>query len=191
MRMWSTRSMDSHASSPGGQSERALGVDLHLDLQQDGSGIRARLTEALREAMRTGRLRPGVRLPSSRSLAADLGLARNTVVNAYGELITEGWLTARPGSGTRVAHRLPPWTTARSVCMRAHTTGPVYDLRPGRPDVSAFPRAEWLRAVRRAVTSAPDEAFGFGDPRAESNCVPHWRLTSRAPAARASVRTQW
>ena len=49
--------------------------------------------------------------------------------------------------------------------MRPHTTGPVYDLRPGRPDVSAFPRAEWLRAVRRAVTSAPDEAFGFGDPR--------------------------
>jgi GntR family transcriptional regulator/MocR family aminotransferase len=41
----------------------------------------------------------------------------------------------------------------------------VYDLRPGRPDVSAFPRAEWLRAVRRAVTSAPDDAFGFSDPR--------------------------
>jgi GntR family transcriptional regulator / MocR family aminotransferase len=165
MRMWSTWNMNSHATSTGGQSERALGLDLHLDLQSDGSGIRARLIEALREAMRTGRLRPGFRLPSSRSLAADLGLARNTVVNAYAELVTEGWLTARPGSGTRVAHTSPPRTPTRSTSIRPQTTGPMYDLRPGRPDVSAFPRVEWLRAVRRAVTSAPDEAFGFGDPR--------------------------
>ncbi|SCG00899.1 GntR family transcriptional regulator / MocR family aminotransferase, partial [Streptomyces sp. MnatMP-M17] len=61
--------------------------------------------DALREAVRTGRLAPGTRLPSSRTLAADLGIARNTVADAYAELAAEGWLTARQGSGTRVARR--------------------------------------------------------------------------------------
>jgi len=76
-------------------------VDLHLDLA--GSRIRESLERALRDAARTGRLAPGVQLPSSRALAADLGLARNTVTDAYGQLIAEGWLTARPGAGTYVA----------------------------------------------------------------------------------------
>ncbi|WP_143660583.1 GntR family transcriptional regulator, partial [Streptomyces fradiae] len=79
------------------------GVDLHLDIR--GSGVRAGLMGALRDAVRTGRLAPGTRLPSSRTLAADLGVARNTVADAYAELVAEGWLTARQGSGTRVAPR--------------------------------------------------------------------------------------
>ncbi|MDF3145784.1 GntR family transcriptional regulator, partial [Streptomyces sp. T21Q-yed] len=54
-----------------------LGIDLHLE--PTGPGLRRGLTDALREAVRTGRLAPGTRLPSSRSLAADLGIARNTV----------------------------------------------------------------------------------------------------------------
>lgn len=80
-----------------------FGVDLHLE--PTGGGIRRGLTDALREAVRTGRLAPGTRLPSSRSLAADLGIARNTVADAYADLVAEGWLTARQGSGTRVAER--------------------------------------------------------------------------------------
>ena len=67
--------------------------------------MRARLEAALRDAARTGRLAPGTRLPSSRALAADLGLARNTVAEAYAQLVAEGWLTARRGSGTAVADR--------------------------------------------------------------------------------------
>ena len=67
--------------------------------------MRARLEAALRDAVRTGRLAPGTRLPSSRALAADLGLARNTVAEAYAQLVAEGWLTARRGSGTTVADR--------------------------------------------------------------------------------------
>ncbi|MBO7938916.1 winged helix-turn-helix transcriptional regulator, partial [Streptomyces sp. S9] len=78
-----------------------LGVDLHLE--PSGPGVRRGLTDALREAVRGGRLAPGTRLPSSRSLAADLALARNTVAAAYSDLVAEGWLTARQGSGTRVA----------------------------------------------------------------------------------------
>src|SRR5262245_9300992 len=77
------------------------GIDLHLELA--GSRLRAGLEAALRDAVRTGRLRPGIRLPSSRDLAADLGIARNTVADAYGQLVAEGWLTARTGSGTWVS----------------------------------------------------------------------------------------
>src|SRR6478609_3857145 len=89
------------------------GVDLHLDL--DGPRVRAGLEAGLREAVSSGRLRAGTRLPSSRALAADLGIARNTVAEAYGQLVAEGWLTARTGSGTWVApHRLrrPPGPAA-------------------------------------------------------------------------------
>ena len=57
------------------------GVDLHLDLA--GPRLREGLERALRDAVRSGRLRPGTRLPSSRSLAQDLGVARNTVAEAY------------------------------------------------------------------------------------------------------------
>src|SRR6202035_3980847 len=82
-------------------------VDLHLDLA--GSRVRAGLETALRDAVQAGRLHPGTRLPSSRALAADLGIARNTIADAYGQLVAEGWLTARQGSGTRVAeHPQPP-----------------------------------------------------------------------------------
>ncbi|RST00691.1 GntR family transcriptional regulator, partial [Streptomyces sp. WAC05950] len=88
-----------------------FGADLHLDLSA-GRGLRAGLTEALREAARSGRLAAGTRLPSSRTLAADLGIARNTVAEAYAELVAEGWLTARQGSGTRVAERARPRRTA-------------------------------------------------------------------------------
>ncbi len=80
-----------------------FGIDLHLD--PAGPGLRRGLTDALREAVRSGRLAPDTRLPSSRSLAADLGIARNTVADAYADLVAEGWLTARQGSGTRVAAR--------------------------------------------------------------------------------------
>ncbi|MGW4750358.1 GntR family transcriptional regulator, partial [Streptomyces sp. NPDC004290] len=79
-----------------GESWATLGVDLHVE--PTGPGLRRGLTNALREAVRTGRLAPGTRLPSSRSLAADLGIARNTVADAYADLVAEGWLTARQGS---------------------------------------------------------------------------------------------
>ncbi|MEU6956519.1 PLP-dependent aminotransferase family protein [Streptomyces sp. NPDC045714] len=140
-----------------------FGADLHLE--PVGQGLRSGLMEALREAVRTGRLAPGTRLPSSRVLAADLGVARNTVADAYAELVAEGWLTARQGSGTRVAQRSAPRRTdpaaARSRPVRPKAG---YNLKPGSPDLSAFPRTAWLKAARKALTAAPDEAFGYGDP---------------------------
>ncbi|GAA0647727.1 PLP-dependent aminotransferase family protein [Streptomyces malaysiensis subsp. malaysiensis] len=161
-------------------SAEILGSDLHLELTRAGSR-RTALMAALREAIRDGRLAPDTRLPPYRSLAADLGIARNTVADAYAELVAEGWLTARQGSGTRVASRPAPPSPGRRAARRAHggqpplPTGgrrgprpaphPVHSLLQGQPDAASFPRAAWLASARRALTAAPNEAFGPGDPR--------------------------
>ncbi|MFD4478402.1 MULTISPECIES: PLP-dependent aminotransferase family protein [unclassified Streptomyces] len=148
------------------ESWATLGVDLHLERWGEAtrSGVRKGLTDALREAVRGGRLAPGIRLPSSRSLAVDLGIARNTVADAYADLVAEGWLTARQGSGTRVAERAVP-RPAEPAPRRRAVGGPTYDLMPGTPDLSTFPRAAWLKAARRAMAAAPNDALGYGDPR--------------------------
>jgi len=138
------------------------GTDLHLELT--GPGLRAGLMNALREAVRTGRLVPGTRLPSTRSLAADLGVARNTVADAYAELIAEGWLIAHQGSGTQVARRAEPRPAALAAARTRPTPRrPMYGLLPGSPNLAEFPRTQWLTAARRALTAAPHDAFGYGD----------------------------
>jgi GntR family transcriptional regulator / MocR family aminotransferase len=120
--------------------------------------------DALREAVRTGRLVSGTRLPSSRSLAADLGIARNTVADAYAELVAEGWLTAQQGSGTRVARRAEPHrATPAAPRTRPTQRRPTYSMLPGSPDLAEFPRKQWLTAARRALTAAPNDALGYGD----------------------------
>lgn len=137
------------------------GVDLLVEVST--TRVRAGLEAGLRDAIQSGRLPAGTRLPSSRQLAADLGLARNTIAEAYGQLVAEGWLTALQGSGTHVAHRataLPG--SASSVEVRP--TAP-YDLRPGLPNLAAFPATAWVTALRRALLAAPAEALGYGDPR--------------------------
>ncbi|MFI7064677.1 PLP-dependent aminotransferase family protein [Kribbella sp. NPDC050124] len=141
------------------------GADLHLDL----TAARGRndLVRALHDSIRSGRLPAGTRLPSSRSLAKDLGIARNTVADAYGQLVAEGWLTARQGSGTVVANRTgtPPDAVPPLSASLSEAKSFRYDLTPGAPDLAIFPRGEWLAAARKALPSAPNEAFGYGDPR--------------------------
>jgi len=138
------------------------GVDLHLDLS--GTRVRAALEGALRGAIRDGRLRPGTRLPSSRVLAADLGIARNTVAEVYSQLVAEGWLTARTGAGTSVAPRRAAERGA-DVAVRPEAPAPRYDLRAGVPDLSAFPGQAWQAAARRALAAAPGHVLGYPDPR--------------------------
>jgi GntR family transcriptional regulator / MocR family aminotransferase len=145
----------------GNPSGTVAGSDLHLDLT--GPGLRAGLMDALRDAVRAGRLAPGTRLPSTRSLAADLGVARNTVADAYAELIAEGWLIAQQGSGTRVARRAEPRRNAPTAGTRPTRRRPTYGLLPGSPNLAEFPRTQWLTAARRALTAAPHDAFGYGD----------------------------
>ncbi|MEV0625359.1 PLP-dependent aminotransferase family protein [Nonomuraea wenchangensis] len=138
------------------------GIDLHLELDV-AEGLRTGLERALREAVRSGRLATGTRLPATRRLAEDLGLARGTVRAAYDQLIAEGYLAARQGSGTVVA--LPPQAASMPSAAPAAVEQPRHDLRPGGADASAFPVAAWLESSRRALRSAPADAFGYGDPR--------------------------
>ncbi len=138
------------------------GLDLHLDLPR--SRVRAGVETSLREAVRDGRLHPGMRLPPSRVLAADLGIARNSVADAYGQLVAEGWLTAHTGSGTWVTtHRPRPQQVPAATGEQ--TAPPRYDLRAGAGDLAAFPRRAWLAAARAALGAAPDHVLGYPDPR--------------------------
>ena len=142
-----------------------LDIFLHLD-GKPGGGLRVAVETGLREAIRSGRLPRGTRLPSTRALARDLGISRGTVLQAYDQLVAEGWLRGRRGSSTIVSaeaefHR-------RSTAIRQPP--PVrwrYDLRPGRPDAGSFPRAEWMRALRRALATAPNAAFGYGETQGQ------------------------
>ncbi|MFB7258521.1 MocR-like pyridoxine biosynthesis transcription factor PdxR [Streptomyces nojiriensis] len=139
------------------------GTDLHLELPAEGAR-RTALAQALRSAVRSGRLAGGTRLPPYRTLAADLGLARNAVADAYAELVAEGWFTARQGSGTRVAEGV---ATAGAPAAPAGPAPdrPRHDLLQGKPDPASFPRAAWAASARRALAEAPTEAFGPGDPQ--------------------------
>ena len=136
----------------------SFGVDLHLELLP-GEGRREGLERALREAVRSGRLAPGARLPATRALAGQLSLSRGTVSAAYDQLVAEGYLLARHGSGTTVAH--VPHGATHHARRPAHR--PRHTLRPGTGDVSTFPVNLWLRSARRALTAAPISAYGYAD----------------------------
>lgn len=126
-------------------------------------------------------------------MAADLTLARNTVVDVYDQLTAEGWLVARHGSGTIVAERppIPPQEPDVASPLSPVAAKPsIYDLRPGGPDLSSFPRSAWLAASRRALSDAPDAAFGYGDPPEPTSYVRRWRATSDEPAAYAPRRRE-
>jgi GntR family transcriptional regulator / MocR family aminotransferase len=125
-------------------------------------GLAGWLTAAVRDAITDGRLPAGARLPATRVLAGQLGVSRGVVVEAYQRLTDEGLLSGRRGGGTGVLA-----TSPRPAAMRAETAParvPI-DLRPGLPDLSAFPRQAWLRAERAALARTPDHALGYGDPR--------------------------
>ncbi len=112
--------------------------------------------------MRRGQLPPGTPLPSSRTLARDLGVARGTVTQALDQLIAEGYLESRPRSGIRVAPH-PTAPPEEAAPPPPATLPPVrgVDLRSGFPDLAAFPRREWLAATRHVMQKAPNTAFGY------------------------------
>ena len=139
----------------------ASSVDLHVDLRGP-DGRRTALERSLREAIRAGRLVAGDRLPSSRALAADLGVARGTVADAYAQLAAEGWLTARQGAATTVADGVGPARPATPLSTRR--ARPRHDFTPGTPDLSAFPRRAWAAAQRQVLRTMPDADFGYGEP---------------------------
>ena len=123
------------------------------------------LQEALRASVRSGRLAPGTRLPSSRELAADLGVSRGLVTEAYEQLTAEGYLRSGRGAGTWVGDAV----RASVPHVRDLAPRPAADARadfvPGTPDLSLFPRSAWAAAQRGALAELPHHALGYPDPR--------------------------
>ncbi len=139
-------------------------LDLFVDVDR-GEGLRSSLERRLRDAIAEGRLRAGTRLPSTRALALDLSVSRGTVLEAYSHLSAEGWISGRSGAGTVVAS-VGNIMRATPAAPRAADGGSWrHDLRAGRPDPTSFPRTAWSRALRRALATAPDAAFGHGATR--------------------------
>ncbi len=141
-----------------------LGPELLLALDRSrGEPLRSQLERELREAIRSGRLAAGERLPSSRVLAAELGLSRGLVLECYTQLQAEGFLTSRSGSATRVA----AGGLAPSDLPAAPAPAPRLDVDflPGVPDLSSFPRRDWAWAMRETCRDATPAELGYGDPR--------------------------
>ena len=159
-----------------------------------GQPLRAQLEASLRDAIRGGRLRAGERLPSSRELARELGVSRGMVQDCYAQLLSEGYLTSRTGSATRVADfgdqqagdqqagdqqagdqpHAGPQPAASPAAPSSPAPPPgrqpfepplIADFEPGVPDLSSFPRTDWAWAVKQACTQAAAADLGYGDPR--------------------------
>jgi GntR family transcriptional regulator/MocR family aminotransferase len=161
-----------------------------------GSGlpIYEQLYRALRDLVIAGGLSAGTQLASTRSIAAELGISRFTTVTAMDRLLTEGYLTARRGSGTFVAHVLPermmrparghgvtraseihrdgaPKLSARGRALSGVViTGPRLDrgetrpFHPRRPALDAFPVSRWAALVRRQWKTYRHQHLDYGDP---------------------------
>ncbi len=135
-----------------------------VTLSREGDApLHEQIERSIREDIRAGRLSAGSRLPSSRSLAAELGISRGVVSEAYGQLAAEGYLLARQGAPVRVAH------TVRAAAPHAPSPSLLpsftHRLDPGLPDLAGFPRDRWLRSLRTAWRQAPLDAVDYPDPR--------------------------
>jgi GntR family transcriptional regulator/MocR family aminotransferase len=129
------------------QLERGSEVALHRQIEA-----------SIRAGIRSGRLRRGTSLPPTRLLASDLGVSRGVVVEAYQQLVAEGYLTARSGGYTRVAIGAEP---VPATAPPAPQPAARVDFCPCRADGSQFPRAAWLRSMRRVLSEASDHDFGY------------------------------
>jgi GntR family transcriptional regulator/MocR family aminotransferase len=135
-------------------------VDLEIAFKP-GSPLRRQLEDALRSAIRSGRLAAGVTLPPSRHMAEQLGISRGVVVRSYSQLTEEGYLVARRGAATRVA-----LTAVGNVPHGRQVEPPGffrYELRPGVPDHHRFPRAQWKGALLRALRELPDRRLTYAN----------------------------
>ena len=152
----------------------------------DPASLQRQIYDRLRQVILSGQIAPGARLPSSRTLARDLGVSRNTVLAAYEQLLYEGYTEGRAGSGTRVSDVLPesllatraeggPAGTADGISGKLSnlTTGlsglPPRTarghraFRPGLPDVALFPFDQWSRLLGRFWRRPPESLLHSGD----------------------------
>jgi GntR family transcriptional regulator / MocR family aminotransferase len=144
-------------------SDRSDAAEFLVGLQRSGGEtLTKQLEQQLRDAVRSGTLRPGARLPSTRGLATYLGVSRGLVVAAYAQLRAEGYLDLRQGAAPRVSATVSAPASPRP---EARDHAPRFNLRPDLPDFAAFPREEWLRSYRSALKGAADRDLAYGDVR--------------------------
>ena len=131
--------------------------------RESAEPLGSQLESWFRDAVRGGRLRPGERLPSTRELARSLGVSRGLVVQCFDQLHAEGYLVARAGSVTRVATTTRP--AAPPVPAQAPPPPrPAVDFVPAVPELTSFPRQDWIWALGEAIRNAPSAALGYTEP---------------------------
>jgi GntR family transcriptional regulator/MocR family aminotransferase len=123
--------------------------------------LRDQIAAGLRDAIAAGRLGAGARLPASRALAGSLGVSRGVIVEAYRDLHQQGHIVVRSRALPRVADRAAPLPPAAGRPPPA----PRLDLGPRAPDLSLFPRREWLVSMQAELAAVPDRALDYGDGR--------------------------
>ena len=160
---------------------------LHLQLDRNiGVPIFRQIHDGLRRAILDGRLRPGQRIPSTRGLAADLGVSRLPVLSAYEQLLHEGYLVGRTGSGTFVSTSIPDHLLRSPAVRRATAAArpgaslreravpnqpsptswsfPIVPFQLGVPALDLFPHAAWAKLVARQVRAETPEQLAYADP---------------------------
>ena len=149
-----------------GTSASEIGID-----REDREPIQSQIARQIRSLVLSGRLKPQARLPSTRALSEELNVARATVVEAYEQLLSEGYLETRSGSGTRVAAELPevlltspPKELARDVARAAGRREPARPFRSGLVDWENFPHDEWGRLLGRFWRNPPVTLLEHNDP---------------------------
>jgi GntR family transcriptional regulator/MocR family aminotransferase len=125
--------------------------------------LHEQVERSIREKIQAGRLAAGARLPSTRSLAKELGISRGVVTEAYSQLAAEGYLLTSQGAPVRVARTVR--TSGARPPARSMLPSFPYHFHPGLPDLAGFPRDRWLRSLRAAWRQAPIDAVGYPDPR--------------------------
>jgi GntR family transcriptional regulator/MocR family aminotransferase len=139
-------------------------TELLVELRRDDPlPLHSQLEQELRGAIRVGRLPDDSILPSTRALAGQLGVSRGVVVEAYEQLVAEGYLSSQPGGTTRVCAKAIESGPAPSA--RRSAPAPRINFGYGRPDVREFPRQVWLRSLRRVLNEAPSERMSYLDDR--------------------------
>jgi GntR family transcriptional regulator / MocR family aminotransferase len=132
-----------------------------------GETLRAGLERTLRAAIREGSLRAGARLPSSRLLAAHVGVSRGVASDMYAQLEAQGFIVMSPRRAPVVAE-----TVARHRHLHraddAQAQARRFDLTPTTPDVTLFPMRQWVAALKHAAAHAPAGALDYGDPRGDA-----------------------
>ena len=141
-------------------------LDVPLQLYPAAGNQSLQVNRAIRSAIIDGRLTAGLRLPSSRALARQLGVRRNAIIAAYEHLLSDGFVETRTGAGTYVAPILPPRPQATSVQRPDRWQTAV--RRPfalGHTHADRMLLGKFGAALRRQAAHADQARLGYGDPR--------------------------